>query len=456
MATSRPRDNGLFSGLVLITVGVVLLLHFYRGLQIDQLVKHWWPLALILLGLIKLYERTIATRSSGAAVGAARITSGEIFLVIGMLCLLGLVVGVETIRQGIDRGMPNLGEEAAPVDLDVTPLHVPPNARITVRGGRGDITVRSADISEIRVTGKKTGHGWNEADAERRANTVSVEIVQNGDGYEVHPTGSSDSRVIVDMDIQVPPKAAVTVRSEKGDITVSDMAAPVSVVNSSGNVEVRNTAGDVNIETHSDMMRRNDVTVSDTKGDVKISGRGGEISVASAIGSFTLNGDFVGPIRADKVAKGMRFISQRTDLTLTQLTGHMEASSGNLEVVDAPGDLTLRTNRYSVSIENATGKIKVDNRDGDVELRFSSPPKEDITIDNANANISVTLPESSSFTILADCHSCDVGSEFSDDTLKKTSTESGDSHLEGKRGSARGPKITLKTSYGTISIHKTS
>lgn len=456
MATSRPRDNGLFSGLVLITVGVVLLLHFYRGLQIDQLVKHWWPLALILLGLIKLYERTIATRSSGAAVGAARITSGEVFLVIGMLCLLGLVVGVETIRQGIDRGMPNLGEEAAPVDLDVTPLHVPPNARITVRGGRGDITVRSADISEIRVTGKKTGHGWNEADAERRANTVSVEIVQNGDGYEVHPTGSNDSRVIVDMDIQVPPKAAVTVRSEKGDITVSDMAAPVSVVNSSGNVEVRNTTGDVNIETHSDMMRRNDVTVSDTKGDVKISGRGGEISVASAMGSFTLNGDFVGPIRADKVAKGMRFISQRTDLTLTQLTGHMEASSGNLEVVDAPGDLALRTNRYSVSIENANGKIKVDNRDGDVELRFSSPPKEDITIDNANANISITLPESSSFSILADCHSCDVESEFSDDTLKKTSTESGDSHLEGKRGSARGPKITLKTSYGTISIHKTS
>jgi hypothetical protein len=67
--------------------------------------------------------------------------------------------------------------------------------------------------------------------------------------------------------------------------------------------------------------------------------------VASATGSFTLDGEFYGPIRADKVARGLRFISQRTDLTLTSLTGHMEASSGNLEIVDAPGDLTLRTNR---------------------------------------------------------------------------------------------------------------
>jgi DUF4097 and DUF4098 domain-containing protein YvlB len=151
----------------------------------------------------------------------------------------------------------------------------------------------------------------------------------------------------------------------------------------------------------------------------------------------------------------LRFISQRTDLTLTSLTGHMEASSGNLEIVDAPGDINLRTNRYSVTVENATGKVKVDNRDGNVELRFSSPPKADVDVTNTNANISVTLPESASFNILADCHSCDINSEFSADTLKKTA-DSGDNHLEGKYGTARGPKITVKTSYDGINIRKTS
>ena len=454
MPRSRRGDNGIFSGLVLITVGVVFLLHYYRGLELWDLLVHWWPLALIFLGVIKLYERAVANRSGDPQ--ASRITAGEILLVIGMICLLGIVAAVEIAKRELPVKFSDVGEEF-PVDLDVAPKPVPANARITIRGNRGDITVRTGDTNEIRVAGKKVAHGWNESDAERRAGLVSVEIVQNGDGYEVHPAGQSDSRINLNMDIEVPAKAAVTVRNENGAINISDLAAPVAVFNNSGNIEVHNIGGDVNIETHSrDMMHRNDVTVSDTKGDVKISGRGGEVSVTSASGSFTLNGDFVGPIRAEKVAKGMRFISQRTDLTLTQLTGHMEASSGNLEIADAPGDLTLRTNRYAVTIENATGKVKVDNRDGDVELRFSSPPKEDIDISNTNASVSLSIPESASFNILADCHSCDIDSEFSADSLKKTSAESGDSHLEGKYGNSRGPKITLKTSYGTLSIHKTS
>jgi DUF4097 and DUF4098 domain-containing protein YvlB len=422
-------------------------------MELGDVLKHWWPLALIFLGLIKLYDRTVVSRSDDP--GTARITGGEILLVVGMIVLLSAVVIGDYVKNGIDHGgihIPVSGD-AYPFDLDVAPKTVPANARITIRGGRGNVTVRTADTLDIRVAGKKNVHAWNESDASRRAGPISVEIVQNGDGYEIHPAGvgAGDSRVAIDMDIQVPRKAAVSVRNEKGDITVSDMTAPVSVTSSSGDVEVRDTSSDVTIEMH-----KGDVKVTDTKGDIKISGKGGQVDVASATGSFTLDGEFYGPIRADKVAKGLRFISQRTDLTLTSLTGHMEASSGNLEIVDAPGDITLRTNRYSVTIENATGKVRVDNRDGDVALRYSSPPKADIDITNTNASISLTLPESASFNILSDCHSCDIDSEFSADTLKKTSVESGDSHLEGKYGSARGPKITLKTSYGAVSIHKTS
>jgi len=180
------------------------------------------------------------------------------------------------------------------------------------------------------------------------------------------------------------------------------------------------------------------------------------VNISGASGGLTIDGEFYGPIRADKIAKGVRFISQRTDLTLTQLTGHMEAGSGNLEIADAPGNLSLRTNSYDVTIENAGGKVKVDNRNGSVDVRFSTPPKEDIDLNNSSAGITLSLPESSSFEILADCHSCDIDSEFSADSLKRTSTESGNSHLEGKYGGGRGPKITLKTSYGSISLRRTS
>src|SRR5205807_2160169 len=133
-------------------------------------------------------------------------------------------------------------------------------------------------------------------------------------------------------------KASLTIRNEKGDVTVADMAKPVNVTNGVGDVEVRGTGGDVSIET-----RKSDIKVSDTKGNIKISGHGGEINVSAATGALTIDGEFYGAIRADKVAKGVRFLSHRTDLTLSQLAGHMEANPGNLEIFDAPGNLSVRT-----------------------------------------------------------------------------------------------------------------
>jgi hypothetical protein len=196
--------------------------------------------------------------------------------------------------------------------------------------------------------------------------------------------------------------------------------------------------------------------VSDTKGDVKIAGHGGEVEAVNATGTLLVDGEFYGSIRADKIAKGVRFLSQRTDLTLTQLGGHFEKGSGNMEIADAPGNLTSRTKNISVSLENVTGKIVLDNTNGSIELRFSNPPKEDITINNERASVTLLMPSASSFDIQADCRSCDINSEFNGDSLTPTRTEKGDSHLEGKYGTSRGPKITLKSSYDSIAIRKTT
>jgi hypothetical protein len=152
----------------------------------------------------------------------------------------------------------------------------------------------------------------------------------------------------------------------------------------------------------------------------------------------------------------VRFLSQRTDLTLTQLGGHFEKGSGNMEIADAPGNLTSHTKNVSVSLENVTGKIVLDNTNGSIELRFSNPPKEDITVNNQRASVTLLMPSQSSFDIQADCRSCDINSEFNGDSLTPTRTEKGDSHLEGKYGAARGPKITLKSSYDSIEIRKTT
>ena len=287
-------------------------------------------------------------------IPAARTSRpGEVFLVLGLLALIGVVITTENVTKTVSGSGRRLGYRGYyDKRSGCRALAVPANARITIRGVHGDITVRSArrtgnsrERQEERQELEREGRAahWRERRGRDRTRTETA--------TKCIPRAGGDSRVSVDMDVVVPKKSSVTVRSDKGDISVSDMATPVTINGGNGDVEVRNTTGDVSVD-----VRRGDVKVSGTKGDVKISGSGDSVEVVDATGNFTVNGEFVGPIRAEKIAKGVRFVSHRTDFTLTQLSGHMEAGSGNLEVVDAPGNLNVRTHEEEITIENAGGQ----------------------------------------------------------------------------------------------------
>jgi hypothetical protein len=446
MPKTSTRSSGLFTGLVLLSVGFLLLLHNYGHLDLHDFLSRWWPLLIVFWGVVKLYERTVG-RSFGGSGGA--VTGGEVFLVFAMFALMGLVVMADYFGPRKPGGM--VSGENYSFDLDIAPKTIPAKAPVTVRTFRGDITVRASDDAQIYVSAKKTVKTWSESEANRAAKPITVEISQNGNGFEVRPAGfdQSDVRVSVEMEVDVPKNSNLSVKTEEGDVQISDMASDVSAVDTSGDVEIHSTNGDVTIE-----MRKGDVKVEDTKGDVKISGKGGEVEVDNSTGSLTVEGDFYGPVRADHVRKGVRMVSPKTDLTVSSLTGHLEAGSGSLDLVDTPGNVDLRTRDTEINVENPGGKLNIENRNAQTTVRFSAPPKDDVQITNSSAGISLTLPGSSSFEIQADCRNCDIDSEFS--SLSATKTESADSHLAGKYGSAKGPKILLKTSYGNIDLRRTA
>src|SRR5215472_4346835 len=246
MARLRPRSGSMFRGLLLIAIGVILLLHNYRGLDLGPFLSHWWPLFLIVWGLVKLYERT-ADASSGDP-GTARMGGGEVFTVLGLLCLVGIVAAADRIKGRFPEG-PDWGNISS-VDVNVAPKAVPSDTRIAVRWTRGNITIRTNDTNEIRATGQAKIRSWNDSEAERIGKEASVEIAQNGDGYEIHPSGSAknNSKVALDVEIIVPPKATVTIQNDKGDITVSDFKTPVTINAKHGDIEVRDTGADVSID----------------------------------------------------------------------------------------------------------------------------------------------------------------------------------------------------------------
>jgi len=450
MANTQTRGSGLFSGLVLLTVGILLLLHNYHRLELADFFTRWWPLLIIFWGAVKLYERTAGRRFGGS--GGA-ITGGEVFLVIGMLALLGAVVAVDITKNRVSEAFGGFSGDKYDFDLDVEPKTIAAKAPVLIRTTQGNISVRASDDAELHVSGKKNVRTWSETEAGRVAQPIGVEISQSGNGYDIHPSGfdPSNRRISVDMDVQVPKRSPLSVKTDMGDVTISDMASGVGIFDKQGDVDVHGVQGDITLEMH-----KGDAKVVDSNGDVKVSGKGGEIGIEvdDATGSLTVDGDFYGSVRAARIGKGVRLSTAKTALTVTSLNGHLESGSGSLELVDAHGNVDLRTRDVEVDVENPGGKVNIDNRNAQTTVRFSSAPKDDVQITNSSAGISLTLPGSASFEIQADCRNCDIDSEFP--ALSSTKNESGDAHLAGKIGSGKGPKITLKTSYGNIEVHRSS
>src|SRR6266576_2797019 len=173
---TRPRTSGFFSGLVLIVFGLLLLLHNYGHLDLGDIFRHWWPLIFIFWGATKLYERTLAQRQGRTA---GWITPGEVFLVIGLMAVVGIVIAIDIVPRefrdiNIDFGEPY----SFPVDLN--PQTVAPNAHILIHAGRGTITVRSSDEPTLRITGQKSIRTFSESDANKRSSSINIQTVKNG------------------------------------------------------------------------------------------------------------------------------------------------------------------------------------------------------------------------------------------------------------------------------------
>ncbi len=447
MTNGRPRRRSIFSGLLLILIGGLFLWNNLVGeLGIWHLFARWWPALLILWGLAKLYDHLAAQRTG--QVAPPTITGGDILLVLLVVGLAGAAQGVSVIRHHPDIGDFRWPPWEQPYSFseELPAKTIPPDSRITIRTDRGDITVRPEDTAKIRALVKKTLGGSDESDAENHARQVNVAIAEANGGYEVQ-TQNQGGQVQVDLEVHVPKRSSIIARTGRGGLQVAGVAGSVIAEAERGDVEIRDTGGDVSAQT-----AHGDVHIVGARGNVKLSGRGGQVEIADVKGDVTLEGEFFGPIRIEKVDKGARFVSRRTDLTISQLPGRLETGSGRLEIADAPGNLSLTTSKYDIVLENVGGRVHIENREGDVEIRFRQPPREEVEVTNRSGNIELVLPPKSSFEVHAESHSGDIDSDF-EELAKKEVEGQGNTKLEGKLGT-KGPQLRLKTTYGTIRLRK--
>ncbi len=452
MANGIPRRRSVFGGLFWLLIGSLLLVNnFYPDFGFWSLFRQWWPALLILWGLVRLAENTWL-RESGERP-ARTFSGGETFLLVILLILGGAITVASLVRDedpDINIQLPWDRSYSATEELKSgKPLL--PGGLVSVTNHRGDISVTPGPEPDVRVVVRKSTRIGTQEQADKRFAQHSVEILENEKGVEIRPKLTSDGHgyrgVTLDLEIHVPQKCAVDVKTDRGDIRVTGVAGAVSADSQRGEIEIRDAGGNVKVE-----QKRGRINVSGVKGDVVVKGRGGEVEIAGISGAATVDGEFYGPIRVKDAAKGARFVSSRTDLTIGPLPGSMELSTGDLEIRDTTGNVLMTSTEKDIRLENIGGRVKISNRTGNIEVSLKQPPKEELDIANESGNIELTLPAAAGFDLQASTRSGEIENEFSDPALK-AKEEGGGQSLEGKHGT-RGPQVKLHTRYGSVHLKK--
>jgi Putative adhesin/Domain of unknown function (DUF5668) len=448
----QPQRSSIFPGLLCILLGVLFLLaRFNPDFRLWHVIWRFSPLLLILWGVAKLVDNFAAERSHEDR--PPLLTGGEAALLLLILFTLAGMTIFSHFRErhpdmDIDLGMFNQDASAM---QELPAKTVAAGSHITITTDRGDVNVHAGDGSDLRVSANKTAHGASEHAAQERVNSVDVQIDKTTDGYAIHPANQDDSHgnVKVDLEVTLPKSCVVSVNTGHGDINVAGVAGTVTATSQQGSIEVHDAGSDV-----SATLNKGDARITSIAGGVRVVGHGGEIELTDVTGDANVMGEFYGPIRVRNVSKNTHYTSQKADIQLVHLTGLLELDSGSIEVSDVAGSAKIVTQDKDIDAENIGGKLTISDKNGAVKVGYSQPPQQDIAITNASAAVELTLPSKSTFEINAVSTSGEVESDFDNATIT-TSNDSGNGKIAGRVG-VGGPKISIVTTYGSISLRKSS
>jgi Putative adhesin/Domain of unknown function (DUF5668) len=452
--SQAPRGRqSIFGGLLLILVGVLfLLIHHLPQLGIGHLMRLYWPVILIVWGIAKLIDNFSARQSGDAS--PPWLSGGEMALIILLFVAVTGMWGFGRIRDQLgDTDSFSFNDmwvkKGVPVSEDVPPVAVKPNSSISVHTPRGDVTVFADEDTDMRIVATKTVSSVSDADSSKRAAEIKIDVTQVNGGFRVEPSGISGDRTHtrVDLEVHLPKQVSIAAQTDSGDITVTGISGAVTAISQSGDIAIHDVGSDVTAK-----MQNGEVRVAQVHGDIRLSGKGNGVELSDVSGSATIDGEFFGPIQVSNIAQTVQFNSSRTDLTILKMHGRLDLDSDSLQISDVDGGIKLKTHDKSIEIENATGRLDINDAHADVSITLKKPPSDEINVQNESGGIDLALPAKSSFEISANSRSGEIESEFDDSTLNHET--SGDTKkLEGKVGQ-HGPKITLNTTYGTINVRK--
>jgi DUF4097 and DUF4098 domain-containing protein YvlB len=453
-APPRRRRRSITGPFVLILLGIIFLLgtsHIVSLASLGNWFGHYWPAILIVWGVLKLVEHQQAQRDGLPAPG---IGAGGVLLVVAII-FFGLIATQASrfnwadLRDHMDindSDFDNLFGERFTFD-DRLEQAFPAGASLKVLNTRGAVSVHASDDNKITVSVHKQVGADNQTDAAKYNDKTKTTLTAIGGlvTVEEKTDGVTDRLIIADLDISLPKKAAVTINSKRGDITIVNREGNIDVTGERADASVEEIIGDVKVH-----LERSSATIEQITGDVHVEGRLNETSVADVKGSAQLDGEFQESVKLARISKTVTFKSSRTDMEFTRLDGDLDLDSGDLRADQISGPIRLVTHSKDIQLDAISGDARVENSNGRIELNVRSMGN--LQLQNRSGDIQINLPDKAGFRLDARTRDAEIESDFPE--LK---VENGD-HANSASGTIGNGAVHLviNNEHGNIEIRKGS
>lgn len=449
----RPYRRSLSGPIVLISIGIVFLLGTMGMLNWDRLghwFAHYWPVILIVAGIIKLIEYQSAQRQGARASG---IGAGGIFLIIMVIVFGMIATQASRFNWGELRDQINIDDDSFTLwgekyeFRDQLAQNFPAGASLHVNSTRGAVNISTSEDNQIRVAVHKTVHADNQQDADKWNVGTKPQITVSGNVVTLNANNEAagDHGVGADLDISLPRKAAVNVVTRYGDVSIIGRDGDVQVSAQHDDVTTTDINGKVSLS-----LEHSSARITEVSSDVSIDGRANDVSIEDVKGAVHLDGEFMESVKLAKIAQGVIFKSSRTDMQLSSLNGDLNLDSGDLQASDVVGPIRLTTRSKDIRLTGVSGDVRLEDENGSIEVRMRKMGS--VQVENRKGDLSIYVPDKAGFQVDARSHGGEVETDFdglkidnSNDTAIATGTVGGG-----------GPRMVLNNDHGTIEIRKGS
>ena len=264
----------------------------------------------------------------------------------------------------------------------------------------GDITIKTADTREIRLTARQVIRASTDKEADEILEKLNLTFEQQGNDvtaeakYQKQPGGfhwGSWPPVSVSFEVTVPKNFNLNLNTSGGDITAGSVQGNVRARTSGGNLKFDRVDGEIDAHTS-----------------------GGDIILQEGTASAKLG-----------------------------------TSGGNIEVDRAGGPTEVSTSGGDLTINSVAQLISATTSGGNVRATITEPLKQDTLLSTSGGDVRVRIVKGAGFELDASTSGGDVRAEGLTITIAKGGV--GRSRLAGSVNGG-GPRLKLRSSGGDISV----